>query len=97
MQVNGPLPSNSSNPIQSLRGPVKPAHFYNLSGNRTTGAGDHLTISPEALAKMESTGASSSEMRAQKIAEIRAQLAAGTYETAEKLDVAVDRMLQRIR
>lgn len=98
MQVNGPSPSNSYNQIQPLRGPVKPAHFHKLAAaNRAAESGDQLTISAEALAKIESTNASSSELRANKIAEIRAQLAAGTYETPEKLDVAVDRMLQRIR
>ncbi|MBL8890455.1 MAG: flagellar biosynthesis anti-sigma factor FlgM [Planctomycetaceae bacterium] len=96
MQVNGPSPSNSYNQIQPLRGPVKPAHFHKLAATRAAESGDQLTISAEAMAKIESTNAASAELRANKIAEIRAQLAAGTYETPEKLDVAVDRMLQRI-
>lgn len=96
MQVNGPSPNNSYNQVQPLRGPVKPAHFYKMAATRVTETNDQLTLSPESVAKLESSTSTSTEARASKIAEIRAQLAAGTYETSEKLEVAVDRMLQRI-
>jgi negative regulator of flagellin synthesis FlgM len=33
------------------------------------------------------------DIRAEKVAEIRAQIDAGTYETDEKLDLAIDRLL----
>jgi negative regulator of flagellin synthesis FlgM len=33
------------------------------------------------------------DIRADKVAEIRAQIEAGTYETDKKLDIAVDRLL----
>ncbi len=36
------------------------------------------------------------DVRQDRVDSIRAQLAAGTYETAEKLDVAVDRLLDEI-
>lgn len=96
MQVNGPSPSNSQNQVQPLRGPFKPAHFHKLAANRVAETSDQLTLSAESVAKLESASSTSTELRANKIAEIRAQLAAGTYETSEKLEVAVDRMLQRI-
>ena len=35
----------------------------------------------------------SNDVRADKVAEIRAQIAAGTYETDAKLDMAADRLL----
>ena len=35
----------------------------------------------------------SNEVRVDKVADIRAQIEAGTYETDEKLDVAADRLL----
>ncbi|MDP1564438.1 MAG: flagellar biosynthesis anti-sigma factor FlgM [Pirellulaceae bacterium] len=96
MQVNGPSPNNSYNQVQPLRGPVKPAHFYKMAATRVAETNDQLTLSPESVAKLESSTTASTEARSSKIAEIRAQLAAGTYETSEKLEVAVDRMLQRI-
>ncbi|NQU20704.1 MAG: flagellar biosynthesis anti-sigma factor FlgM [Candidatus Nealsonbacteria bacterium] len=36
------------------------------------------------------------DVRQDRVDSIRSQLAAGTYETAEKLDVAVDRLLDEI-
>lgn len=36
------------------------------------------------------------DVRADKVAEVRAQLEAGTYETPEKLDIAVDRAIADI-
>ena len=47
--------------------------------------------SPEA-AKAELEGA----FRAQRLTQIQQQIANGTYETSEKLDAAVDRMLERL-
>ena len=50
---------------------------------------DQLEISAEA--QMMSTSASS-EIRADRVADLRAQIAGGQYDTAEKLEVAVSRM-----
>lgn len=36
------------------------------------------------------------EIRMDKVASVRAQIEAGTYETPEKLDVAIDRLLDEI-
>ena len=36
------------------------------------------------------------EVRADRVAEIRSQIAAGTYETGERLDAALDRLLDEI-
>jgi anti-sigma28 factor (negative regulator of flagellin synthesis) len=38
----------------------------------------------------------SNEVRVDKVAVVKAQIEAGTYESSEKLDVAVDRMLDEI-
>ena len=37
-----------------------------------------------------------SDIRAERVAEIREQIAAGQYETADKLDSAMDRLLDEI-
>jgi negative regulator of flagellin synthesis FlgM len=57
-------------------------------------AADHIDISPEAdqIASLDGV----SDMRMDRIAEIRQQIAAGVYETTEKLDVAVGRLLDEL-
>ena len=52
---------------------------------------DQLEISAEAQA-LQSTGG----IRSERVAEVREQIAAGRYETAEKLDAAVERLLDEI-
>ena len=55
---------------------------------------DQVEISSEAqmLASMNDT----SGIRAERVAEIREQIEAGQYESADKLDAAVDRLLDEI-
>ena len=55
---------------------------------------DQVDISSEAqmLAGMQET----TGIRAERVAEIREQIEAGQYETAEKLDTAVERLLDEI-
>ena len=52
---------------------------------------DQLEISAEAQA-LQTTGG----IRSERVAEVREQIAAGRYETAEKLDAAVERLLDEI-
>ena len=52
---------------------------------------DQLDISPQA--QMMGTAATGGEVRTDRVAELRAQIANGNYDTAEKLDSAVGRML----
>ena len=65
----------------------------NSTSNVTSGNAvpvDQLEISAEAQA-MQSGG-----IRSERVAEVREQIAAGRYETAEKLDAAVERLLDEI-
>ena len=76
---------------------VQTSSAVNLQAQNTTSAAesansmpvDQLEISAEA--QMMSTSASS-EIRADRVADLRAQIAGGQYDTAEKLEVAVSRM-----
>ena len=52
---------------------------------------DELDISQEAQAASQTS--STSDVRADRIADIRAQIQAGTYETPEKLELALEKML----
>ena len=63
----------------------------NSVNNATALPVDQLDISPQA--QMMSTAAAGSEVRTDRVAELRAQIANGNYDTAEKLDTAVGRML----
>ena len=55
---------------------------------------DQLDISPEADLASRISGMP--EMRTDRVAEIRAQIASGAYETDAKLDAALDRLLDEI-
>ena len=54
---------------------------------------DQLDISPQA--QMMSAAATGGEIRMDRVAEIRAQIANGNYDSAEKMDAAVGRMLDQ--
>ncbi len=56
--------------------------------------GDRLEISEAADAALRT--AESGEIRHDRVAQIRAEIAAGVYESPEKLDAAVDRLLDEL-
>ena len=55
---------------------------------------DHVEISP--LAQMLDSINGLPEIRHERVEAIRAQIAEGSYETSEKLDVALDRLLDEL-
>ena len=55
---------------------------------------DQLDLSAEA--QMISQSQSTNDIRMDRVADLRAQIASGQYETAEKLDAAVDRLLDQL-
>jgi negative regulator of flagellin synthesis FlgM len=59
-----------------------------------TGSVDRVDISPAAEAAIEA--AETGQIRHALVDRIRAQIAAGTYETPDKLDAAVERLLDEI-
>lgn len=56
---------------------------------------DRVEISQ--IARLMSEVSSLPEVRAEKIAQVRAEIEAGTYITPEKLDIAVERLLEDIQ
>ncbi|MEL7500067.1 MAG: flagellar biosynthesis anti-sigma factor FlgM [Planctomycetota bacterium] len=62
--------------------------------NPTSMPVDQLNISAEA--QLMSAQATTGEIRSDRVAELRAQIASGQYETSEKLDVAIGRLLNEI-
>jgi negative regulator of flagellin synthesis FlgM len=91
MQIQGPTHVHGP---QSINAPhrVQPQQLEANSGP-ARGA-DQLDISREA--DMVSRVRELPEIRTERVAEIRAAIEAGMYETEEKLDLAVERLLDEI-
>jgi negative regulator of flagellin synthesis FlgM len=70
---------------------------FGLDGGQAVHAGaprDHVEISP--LGQMLDGIGQLPEIRHEKVDEIRRQIAAGSYETPEKMELALDRMLDEL-
>ncbi len=91
MQINGPGPVQGPQPIQGTnrthqaQEAAPRPHFLEA---------DQLDISREAdfLSRVRELP----EIRTDRVAEIKAQIENGAYETDEKLDLAVDRLLNEL-
>jgi len=92
MQIQG------TNRIHSPQGISAPHFSTKTTGSQSTGAtakADRVEISPAASAALEAAE-SGSKVRTDLINLIRGQIAAGTYDTPEKMDVAMERMFDQI-
>jgi len=91
MQINGPShvhgPHGLNGPHFNRNSPAQPERT-------SAGPSDQLDISPAAQAAIEAQ--ESGEIRADLVARVRNEIAQGTYETPEKLDAALDRLLDEI-
>jgi len=79
---------------QSLSAPHRMAPAQAPSSTPSSYGVDQLDISPEAdlVAQVHNLP----DIREDRVAQIKAQIAAGTYETDAKLDVALSRLLDEI-
>jgi negative regulator of flagellin synthesis FlgM len=91
MQINGPTHLHGAHPINPPRSPQLRQPTPQVSASEVC---DEVQISEAARAAEQAQ--STQEVRADRVASIRAQIAEGTYETADKLDVAVARLLDEI-
>ena len=90
MQIHGPSHVQGVHAKEPTR-PQKPAPSAAPTSNAPV---DELDISPEA--ELLAQAKDLPEIRADKVADIRAQIESGTYETDEKLDLALERLLDEI-
>jgi negative regulator of flagellin synthesis FlgM len=70
---------------------------FTIDSGQTVHAGtprDHVEISP--LGQMLDGISQLPEIRYEKVEEIRRQIAAGSYETSERLELALDRLLEEL-
>jgi len=78
---------------QSIRAPHRSPSAGNAGSAPSSGV-DQLDISSEA--DFVSQARDLPDVRADRVADIRAQIKSGKYETSEKLDIALDRLLDEI-
>jgi negative regulator of flagellin synthesis FlgM len=70
---------------------------FSVDAGQTVQAGaprDHVEISP--LGRMLDGIGSMPEIRHERVAEVRQQIALGIYETPEKLELALDRLIDEL-
>lgn len=82
---------------QAIRAPHRAEAIQPQNATESVQASDQVDISPEADAlNMVNRVHDLPEIRTDRVAEIRAQIEAGDYETDEKIDVALGRFLDEI-
>jgi negative regulator of flagellin synthesis FlgM len=79
---------------QPLNAPHRAAPAQMPASSPYAGGVDQLDISPEA--DFVAQARELPEIREDRVAALRAQIEAGTYETPEKLEIALSRMLDEI-
>ena len=95
MQVPGPSNIGSFR-VDGPHGVTAPHAPFRNAGTKSTPAvnGDRVDISPAAEAAVQAT--ESNGVRTDLVNRIRSEIAAGTYETPEKLDTALNHLLDEI-
>jgi len=91
MQIHG---TNHLHGAQPLHAPHRVVGSQPTGETFATHAADQVDISPEA--RLISQIHDLPEVRADRVAELRAQIAAGVYETEEKISIALDRLLDEL-
>ena len=91
MQIYGTTHLHAAQPLNA---PHRMAPAQASPQSRGTYGVDQLDISPEA--DFVNQVHDLPDIRADKVAAIKAQIAAGTYETDAKLDIALSRLLDEI-
>ncbi|PQO29115.1 flagellar biosynthesis protein FlgM [Blastopirellula marina] len=91
MHINGPT---AVHPAQSIRGPHHAPQAPAVDSRTQFDTVDELDISHEA--DFASQVKDIPDIRADRVAQIKAQIADGTYLTDDKLDLALERLLDEI-
>jgi len=82
----------SNSPLQQVI--AQPIHRQVTAASQPRRASDKLELS--GMSHLLQALKSDRTIRAEKVAQIKAQIEAGTYETEEKLDIAADRLLDEL-
>jgi negative regulator of flagellin synthesis FlgM len=95
MQIFGPFRVSTTQAAGSVQRaqPQSPAH---TAASRLAGPVDQLDLSSAVSKTQESSAiAGGGEIRVDRVAELRRQIASGSYDTPGRLDAAMERMLDR--
>ena len=91
MQIHGPYQVHGPQPLGA---PHRVKSPQNIQGPAQSRGVDQLDISPEA--ELISRIRELPSIRADRVAQIREQIEAGVYETPDKIDIAIERLLDEI-
>jgi negative regulator of flagellin synthesis FlgM len=92
MEVRG---LSSASPLSPVSRPEAPAGIEKTQASGPTSPKDEVEIS--AVGKMLDDASRTPGIREQRLAEIKAAIEAGTYETPEKLEIALGRMIDQLK
>lgn len=92
MDVNGIGPVSGSQPVRKVAQPATPPPAPEARPTSPTDELELTSVNSAAPGQVDLKA----EFQSQRIAQIQQQIADGTYETPEKLDIAVDRMLESL-
>ena len=95
MQIYGPFRVSTPQSAGNVQRITSSEKTVETSGAAQTGPVDQLDLSESAAAeRLDSTAEIAGEgIRFERVAELRRQIADGTYDTPERLDAALDRFL----
>jgi negative regulator of flagellin synthesis FlgM len=91
MQING---SSHVHGAHALQGPYAARSSAARAASASTGVSDTLDISAAAEAAMHAS--EGTEIRSDLVARVKSEIAAGTYDSADKFDAALERLLDDI-
>ncbi len=91
MQIHG---STQAHGPHGVKAPHTNRPTNSPSGPTSAGPADQLDISPAADAA--ASAAEGGEVRSDLVARVRNEIASGTYETPEKMDAALSRLLDEL-
>ena len=96
MQIFGPFRVSTSQPLSGAQR-LQPPTQIQSPPSRSAGPVDQLDLSSAASRlDLMSSLSGAGEIRTDRVADLRREIASGNYDTAEKLDMALDRMLDRL-
>ncbi|MEM1228475.1 MAG: flagellar biosynthesis anti-sigma factor FlgM [Planctomycetota bacterium] len=100
MQIYGPFRLTTTQATGATPAPAKPSRLASSNGTSDPAKIDQLDLSSAAASTnrldANTAIAGGGEIRIDRVAEIRRQIADGSYETPEKLDAALDNFLDRL-
>ena len=92
MNISGVSSTHGSASVNSVQGVEATDATMKTQAEGLSEVQDNVSVSVDAIQATETV----SDVRLDRVNSIRSAIADGTYETAEKLDVAIDRLLDRL-